>query len=387
MEMDKVIRENGGLSLTIHQLGDSSQTGDSYIVNSKIGYYFHKFMSRLTGLDGYYSYFATKKAIRTVVAFNPDIIHLRNLHGSYINLPLLFRFLSNFSKPVILNLHDTWAYTAKCPEYENVQCNKWKTECSQCPQWRSYPKSWFFDRSKKLFKDKKKWYSSIDNLHIIGVSDYITDECKKSCLLKGNESVRLYNWINLDSFIPKGIVQKQKTRKKYNLSDGFVVVGCSSYWKKNTEYEEICKLAEMLGGEAQVCLVGGKKVQTPYDNMVHIPNVQDVNELANIYSCADAFVCLSTAESFGKVAAEALACGTPIVVYSTTGIKEIPDDQTGFAVEKHNLEEMKNKLLLIKEAGKNAFSDDCRQRAKELFDYKKNAQMLWNIYKELAKGL
>lgn len=384
-EVEKAIESDGGKSLTIHQSGDNSDPEKSYVVNNRLAYYFHKLMSRVTGLEGYYSYFGTKKAIERIKEFNPDIIHLRNLHGGYLNLKLLFNFLVEYDKPVIYNLHDTWAYTGKCPEYENSGCNKWKSECGNCPNWKGYPRSWFFDRTRKMFRDKKKWYSGIKNLTVIGVSDYMAEESRHSVLFKGRDVERIYNWVDLEKFHPYDKIQCQKIRKKYGLGDGFLILGVSSYWKKNTEYQEICELAKKMGRDAQVCLVGGTDVKTPYSNMHHIANTDSITLLAQLYSTADAFVSLSTAESFGKVAAESLACGTPAVVYSTTGIKEIPGEGCGYAVKKHDLNAMKECLLQIKENGKATYTKACRDRAEKLFNYDINTEQLLSLYKKIIK--
>lgn len=382
-EVEKALEKNGNESLTISQLGETSDTNHCYQVNSKNGYMFHKLMARAFGLDGYYSYFATKRAIKKIEEFEPDIVHLRNLHGGYLHLPTLFGFLSKADIPVVFNLHDTWAYTGKCPEYENAGCDKWKSECINCPQWKRYPNSWFFDRSKKIFNDKKRWYSSIRNLTVIGVSDYIKDEATKSVLFKGRRVVRIYNWIDLVAFCPYEIKTNLETRNRYNLGNGFLVIGVSSYWKKNTEHEEICMLAKELGDDGTVCLVGGYDVSTPYKNMIHVPNTDSVEELAKLYSCADAFVSLSTAESFGKVAAEAIACGTPAIVYNSTGIKEIPGEGCGYVVEKHDINGMLDALLKIKEDGKAQYSASCRKRAEKLFNYDINVGQLIELYKEV----
>ena len=365
--------------MTFHQVGPCSP-GESYVINGKLGYLFHKFMSRLTGLDGYYSRWATRKAVRKIEEYKPDVIHLRNLHGGYLHLPTLFYYLSKCNIPVIYNLHDTWPYTGKCPEYVTIGCDKWLTGCKNCPQYKKYPYSWFFDRSKKIYNDKRKWFGSMKNLTVIGVSDYMKNEAMKSPFFGNCRFDRIYNWINLDVFKPgKGI-----DRNRYGIEDGFLVVGCSSYWKKNTEYSEICELAGMLVDEAQFVLVGGSDLDMPFPNMHHIPFTDSVDELASIYNEADAFVCLSTAESFGKVAAEALACGTPVVVYRTSGIQEIPNESTGYVVDMHDLKSMRDALLTIKKQGKNVYSESCRSRAVELFDYKKNTDKLIGIYEELV---
>lgn len=382
-EIEKALEAEGHHSFTIHQVGDISDAGHSYVVNSKCGYYFHKLMSRVMGLDGYYSYSATRRAISVIQKYEPDIIHLRNLHGGYLHLPTLFKFLAQYDKPVVYNLHDTWAYTGKCPAYDSEKCDKWKRECRNCPQWKMYPKSYFFDRSRKIFNDKKRWYSGIKDLVVVGVSDYIKEESSQSVLFKGRRIERIYNWINLDSFHPYGDAQNKETRAKYGMSSKFLVMGVSSFWKKNTEYEEICALAKELGDEAQVCLVGGTNINLSCKNMHHIPNTDSIDDLARIYSCADVFVSLSTAESFGKVAAEALACGIPIIVYNSTGIKEIPGAGCGYLVDKHDIVGMKEKVLEIKEKGKQSYGFACRKRAETLFNYEVNARQLIRLYKEI----
>lgn len=235
-----------------------------------------------------------------------------------------------------------------------------------------------------MFHDKKRWYAGIKNLTVVGVSDYMKMEGLQSAMFPGRRIERIYNWVDLNSFHPYDEVQNQESRARYSLNDKFLVVGVSSYWKKNTEYEEICALAKELGEEAQVCLVGGIDIHLPYGNMYHIPNVNSMEELARLYSCADVFVSLSTAESFGKVAAEALACGTPAVVYHTTGIKEIVDEDCGGVVEKHDITGMKETLLEFKEKKKD-YALVCRRRAETLFNYEINAEQLISLYEEILE--
>ncbi len=381
-EIEKALEKQGHQSFTIHQVGDATDAIHSYVVNKKYGYYFHKLMARITGLDGYYSYFATKKAVKKIKEYDPDIIHLRNLHGGYLHLPTLFRYLSQIDVPIVYNLHDTWAFTGKCPAYDDVGCIKWQSECRNCPQYKEYPYSYFFDRSKKIFYDKKKWYSAIRNLTVVGVSEYMKTEAAQSVLFHGRRVERIYNWIDLEKFYP---YNSEETRNNYNLSTEFLVIGVSSYWKKNTEYLEICKLAKELEGKAQVCLVGGENIGLPYKNMRHVPFTDSIEELGKLYSASDCFVCLSTAEAFGKVAAEAMACGTPIIVYDTTGIKEIPDEDCGYVVKKHDIPGVIEKLMEIKKNSKRYYTKKCRERAKRLFSFESNTEQLINLYKELLE--
>lgn len=380
-EVEKALEANGDSCLTVHQVGELCDKKHSLVVNTKLGYYFHKLMSRLLGLDGYFSYFATKKAIRKIQKYDPDIIHLRNLHGGYLNLPLLFRYLRDCGKPVIYNLHDTWAYTGKCPEYSNVHCEKWKTQCFCCPQWKRYPKSWFFDFSRKMYNDKRQWYAALPNLTVVGVSDWISGEAGKS-ILGTHDIRRVYNWVDRKVFLPSS----ENILPKYGCEKTFTVLGVSSGWVKNTEFEEFCTLAGMLQGIAQVVLVGGESLSLPYENMKHIPFTKSTEELAALYSSADVFVLLSTAESFGKVAAEALSCGTPVIVYDVTGCAELAGEGCGYRVPVHDLKAVENAILQVKKAGKQSYVNNCLGFSARNFNYETNVSQLISIYREKAFG-
>ena len=167
-EVEKKLLEEGHQVCTAFGRGNS-KSKHSYLIDNKIEYYFHNLFARIIGLQGYCSYFATRRLIKKIDSFNPDIIHLRNLHGNYLNLPLLFKYLAKKNIPVVQNLHDCWPFTGKCPYYTYNKCDKWKVECHKCEFLNEYPKSFLFDFTKKMHRDKKKWYSKLNKLVIVGV--------------------------------------------------------------------------------------------------------------------------------------------------------------------------------------------------------------------------
>jgi len=375
-EVEKWFEEKGNVCVTAHQKGYCADKKHSIVVNTWLEYLFHKFMSRMLGLDGYFSYFATKRLIKKIKAFDPDIIHLRNLHGGYLNLNVLFKYLANSNKPVIYNIHDTWAYTGKCPEYSNVQCTKWETACRRCPQWRRYPKSWFFDFSYKMFRDKMRWYSSLNKLIVIGVSNWITDEVRKSALLSSRPAYAICNWINTDVFQPQ---EKNVLHEKFGEGK-YYVLGVSSAWVKNTELDEFRKLSRMLPEEYQIVLVGGEKIDIEDTDILHIPFTNSVEELAELYSSADVFVHLSSAESFGKVIAEAIACGTPAVVYDVTGCSEIVGEGCGKKIKIHALDDVAESIVDICKNGKKYYSAACLENTHENYSMEKQIKKIEKIY-------
>ena len=136
----------------------------------------HAMVSRIFDNTGHGSKNATKKFLEWVDEYNPDIIHLHNLHGYYINIELLFDYLGRKKIPVVWTLHDCWAFTGHCAYFDKVGCKKWEIDgCSNCPQKRAYPTSLLFDRSKRNFEEKKQLFSGLDRMVIVTPSRWLAD--------------------------------------------------------------------------------------------------------------------------------------------------------------------------------------------------------------------
>lgn len=354
---------------------------NTYCISSKIEYYLHNIFSRITGLQGYFSFYSTIRLIRYIKKLNPDIIHLRNLHGNYLNLPILFNYLRKLNKPIVLNLHDCWAFTGKCPYYTQVNCEKWKSNCYKCPQKNKYPQSYFFDFSKVMYRNKKKWFESINNLTVVGVSKWVRDEAKKS-FLKKNNCTYIYNWVDQKIFRP----YTECVLEKYGLDKNkFTIIGVSANWKEGTpRYDDFIKLSTMLSTDMQIIMVGRADQKIKNRNIVHIPFIKNTIELAKLYSSSDVYIHFSIEDTFGKVIAEALACGTPAIVYNSTGCAEIVDESCGYVVESRNINDVYNKILKIKTDGKLKYTYNCIDRVNKNFNYEKNCKQLLEIYEGLV---
>ena len=100
-----------------------------YIIGNELSRKINVLLGRITGLNGCFAYFATKGLIRHLERFHPDILHLHNLHESYINLPLLFQYIKKHNIRVVWTLHDCWAFTGHCAQFEQVNCKKWQVQC------------------------------------------------------------------------------------------------------------------------------------------------------------------------------------------------------------------------------------------------------------------
>jgi putative colanic acid biosynthesis glycosyltransferase len=381
-DIASVLQEQG------HECFIAYGQGTTSFKNSiKIGWtvenHIHNISSRVTGKQGYFSEKGTKKLVAFIRNYNPDIIHLHNLHGNYLNLQILFEYLIEVQKPVVWTLHDCWAFTGKCAHYTDVSCYKWQTQCNNCPQIKEYPPSLVFDRSKVMYEDKKKWFTSLNNLTIIPVSHWLEKEVEKS-FFKNNTIVPIYNWVDHSIFKPTN----EDVKDQYGIdSKKFIILGVSAGWSvSNNRLKDFIKLSKVIDDDMQIVLVG--KVTNKKDipsSLIHIPYVNGTEELANIYSGANVYVHVSTEDTFGKVIAEALSCGTPAIVYNSTACSEIIGKGCGYVVKKRNVNQILDATLKIKEHSKEQYSEQCRNHVIANFDYNTNINKTINRYKNLLK--
>lgn len=361
--------------------GQGSTTYEkTFKIGTALENHLHNLGSRITGKQGYFTKKGTHKLIEFIKKYDPDVVHLHNLHGNYLNLELLFTYMAEMDKPVVWTLHDCWAFTGKCAHYTDVACYKWQTHCNNCPQVEKYPPSLFFDQSEAMFTDKKKWFNSIKNLTIIPVSNWLADEVKKS-FLKDHVINPIYNWVNHEVFLPTD----EDVRERYGIAKNkFIILGVSAGWNiSSNKLKDFISLSTLISDDMQIVLVGKADNQNDIpSSIIHIPYVHGANELAKIYACADVYLHLSTEDTFGKVIAEALSCGTPVIVYNATACPEIVGEGCGYIVERGDVKKINESLNIIKEKGKSMYSEKCRKHVVENFDFQRNINTTIAIYKQ-----
>ena len=290
--------------------------------------------TRLFDNAGFNSVSATKKFLKWVREYNPDIIHLHNLHGYYINIELLFKFLKDFGKPVVWTLHDCWAFTGHCSHFANVGCYKWKTQCdNKCVRQKAYPASMFISRAKQNFEKKKNLFCNIKNLTIVTPSQWLKGLVEQS-FLKKHQVIVINNGIDLDAFKPT----KSDFREKYGLEGKKVILGVASAWGESKGTKEFAALSQTLPDDYKVVLVGMTKAQAEKmpKEMLVLPRTNSIKELAEIYTAADVFFNPSRQETMGLTTVEAMACGTPALTSNCTAVPEVVDERSGMVLE--NLE-------------------------------------------------
>ena len=298
-------------------------------------------LARITGFNGCFAWFETYKLLKKIDEFKPDIIHLHNLHDSYINLPMLFSYIKKHNVSAVWTLHDCWAFTGQCPHFTIVKCDEWKTGCHNCPQYKEYPAS-LYDNTKRMWKLKRKWFTGIENMRIVTPSKWLAELAKES-YLKGYPIEVINNGIDLDVFKPT----PSNFRERYGIpAEKHIVLGVSFAWGYRKGLDCFVEMAEKLGEQYQIVLVGTDDEidKNLPQSIISIHRTQNQKELAEIYSAADAFAMPTREENYPTVNMEAIACGTPVVTFDTGGSPEMLDDKTGIVVEANDIEATKKAI-------------------------------------------
>lgn len=347
---------------------DLQKNCDSSIkIGTKLDNYTHVVKSRILDMHGFGSIKATKQFIKEIDKINPDIIHLHNMHGYYINIEILFDYLKKVDKPLVWTLHDCWSFTGHCSHFDYIGCDKWQNECHDCPQKKSYPSSIIIDNSRNNYKIKKELFTGLNNLTIITPSKWLADLVKKS-FLKVYPIKVINTGIDLDVFKPK----ESSFREVYNIKDKFIILGVATAWSRNKGLDCFIKLSQIIIESEVIVMVGltEKQLKKLPRNIIGIARTNSVKELAEIYSTVDVFINPTLSDTFPTTNLEALACGTPVITFDTGGSPESIDESCGFIVEKGNLEELKKKIRIVKDRGKSRYIEKCSQRAN--LDFNKN---------------
>lgn len=332
--------------------------------------------SRILGNYGFNSHLATYKLISEIKKFAPDIVHLHNLHGHNVNLPILFNFLKKNNLKMIWTFHDCWAFTAYCSHFTLVKCEQWKKRCKHCPQLKGV--SWFFDKSTHIYNKKEELFSGL-NLTIVTPSEWLARLVKQS-FLKDYPVKVINNGIDLNVFKPT----ESDFRKKYNISDSkYILLGVAFGWGKRKGLDVFIDLQKRLdNAKYQIVLVGtddNVDKQLP-SGIISIHRTQNQTELAEIYTVADLFVNPTREENYPTVNMESIACGTPVITFRTGGSPEILIEKTGMVVDCDDIDGLQHGIEKICE--QNLFSTaDCIEQAKQ-FDMNKRFKEYVDLYKE-----
>lgn len=345
--------------------------------------YSNVFFARIFDKDSPVSKIAAKRLIRYISEISPDIIHLHNLHGYYLNIPYFFDFISKLEKPIVWTLHDCWAFTGHCCHPSN--CKKWKTHCEKCPLKKDYPKSYIFDNSRNNFAYKKNFAEKMESfLHIVPVSDWL-DNLVSQSIFKNCRRQIIKNGIDTSVFCPAPEREIATAKEKYHISKDYIIA-VANVWNLNKGYEDLYKIKEVLKDEIDIVTVGANKSQNKNLSsvgIIAINRTDNQKQLSVLYSGAKAFINPTYQEAYGMVNIEAMACATPVITYNTGGSPESVDSATGFVVDKGDFKSMAEIALNL---DKKSFAQNCRAKAVNHFDKNAAVEKYINLYEDILGG-
>ncbi len=347
-------------------------------IGNKADVYAHYGLSRLMDAEGWGSRGATHSLLDKIDEYQPNIIHLHNIHDHWLNYPALFRWLANSNIQVIWTMHDCWPFTGGCFHFVGNGCEKWKDGgCHSCPQRRGR-----IDQTSRHFALRQKLYDVLaGRLTIVSVSKWL-DEMVGQSMLGSNPHMAIYNGIDTNIFRP---LPTADIDSRYGLTGKIVITGVSNIWPESKGLNYFIALRRVLPDNYAIVIIGltPKQIAALPDGIIGIPRTQNVTELAAFYTRSDMVMSLSTGETFGLTIAEGMACGTPAIGFNTTSIGEIISRDTGILVPYGDVAALRDAAVAIGSCNRVFGTEVCRRRVTTLF----NKDIQFNRYVDLYENI
>ena len=323
--------------------------------------FWNRFVCRIDASDGFHNKKATRVMLEEFDILKPDIVHLHNIHGHYVNLELLFDYCKRNNIKIVWTLHDCWSFTGKCPHFLMANCDKWKTSCCKCPLSREYPAAYIFDRASHNLNRKQVLFNKYkDIITLVTPSNWLMN-CLSESKLKDLQRIEIPNGIDL-TYLPASAECKKMNFDP--LKDKIVFFSATYGYSKRKGLEFITKLANELDSTHYAFIVAGLDGKHPLSKSPNIilPGLLTKDEMNYYYSISNAFLNPTLEDNFPTVNLEALSHGLPVITFDSGGSSEMLTGQTGIVIERGNYEALKNSIFNFK---KDMFSlEKCKERAK-----------------------
>ena len=351
----------------------------SYEIGTVLDHKVHAALSRIAGKQAYYSSCATKGLLLYMDKLKPDIVHLHNLHSNFINLNMLLKYLAEHDVITIITMHDCWFFTGGCFHYTNADCCRWQTGCGNSPKQKLDTPALLYDASASILKDREKYLNAISRLVMVGCSDWVANECRKS-VLKHKNICTIHNGFDLSIFKPS----PSNWRERLGIKERFVILGPAGKWFSAVNKETYDYFVNHMTEDMVLVLFGCKAINpTAPSNVKQIGFICDPKEMAEVYSMADVMVNCSREDTLSSLNIEAQACGTPVVTYEATGSKETVNGRCSFVVETGNYSALFDMTNKIKRIGKENIGVNCIRWIIKNFEMNNSYLKYIDLYKRL----
>lgn len=331
----------------------------------------HALLTRLTGFTGCFSFFSTKRLIRFIEAFQPDVVHIHELHAYFVNIVPLLNYLAEQNIKVIHTLHCEFSYTGKCGH--SFECEKWKQSCGDCPRVHAYPTSLFFDHTRTMLRQKKEAFGKIKDLVITTPSEWLSERARTS-FFSNREIITIHNGVDTSVFYPR---DAKEIRREYGIQDEekIALALAPHLMSEGKGGKFVVQLAKRLTDKVRFILVGVDGVtERNEENMILLGPIYDKDQLAKLYSTSDVLIMCSQKETFSLSCAEAICCGTPIVGFKCGAPETIFDASVATFVPYGDVNQLEKETRRRLQYSKNsrrisAYAADSFAEGKMIDDY------------------
>lgn len=380
LDLKKRIEQEGWKCYVASPLIREDLRKDPYVykVGNWLDHKLHAILSRLYGKQSYYSHVPTIRLIRFIKSIKPDVIQFHDLHSNYINLNLLLGYIAKTNIRLVVTLHDCWFFTGGCFHYTNAHCNRWQLACGNCPKKLQDTPAYLCDRSAQILKDRYRCFGKIKDLKIVGVSNWIAEESKKS-VFRGRDVCAIHNGVDMDVFKST----ESDIRRELQIENKFVILGPASKWLDGSNAQALNYFAENLQDDECLVLFGCRTKRDDIPNsIIQYGFTNSREELAALYTAADVFVNLTHEDTLPFINLEAQACGIRVITYCNTGAKETVDGVYSKSVETDDYISMLKEIREMKASCKHEPVSGCIEFVRRHFEKNSNYKRYIDLYEE-----
>lgn len=330
------------------------------------------------------SWLPFSNAVDKINQRKPDIVHLHWINDGMLRI----EDLAKINAPIVWTLHDMWPFTGGC-HYSN-ECTRYKKSCGSCIVLNSNSEN---DISKKIYQRKAKIFSKLNNITIVGLSEWLNKSSENSSLFKNYTHVNLPNPIDCNIFKP---IDKESSRKLWNLPFGkklilFGAMGATSDPRKG--FKELKKGLNQLKSDNVELVIFGSSKPKEYQNFGftthYLGKISDDVSLVTLYSAVDLVVTPSLQENLSNVIMESLSCGTPVVAFNIGGNRDLIDHKNnGYLAEEGNAKDLSIGIDWVLEHPNNSLlAKNAREKVLFNFDTEIVAQKYLQLYKSIYERI
>lgn len=349
--------------------------------SNKLSTLVHFLLTRILDKHGKGSILATHRIIHRIKRFQPDVIHLHNLHGYYVNIELLLKYIAKSNIQCVITMHDCWLLTGHCAYFDFVNCQRWKDTCYSCPQLSTYPKS-FMDNSTLNHRRKKELFQDITKITLVPVSNWLSKKIDSSHLRSKDIKV-IHNGIDLSKFCYSG---NNEFRETYKIGNQRIILGVANDWSPRKGLKDFIELNNRIDHRDYVIVLVGvkRKLQSILPKEIRIvPKTNSIAELAQIYSESSVFVNPTYEDNYPTTNLEAMACGTPVLTYNTGGSPESITNETGLVVECGDVDKLMEGVNFLCKQNRSLIRQKCIEHAAQNFCSEKQYKKYISLYDSL----